>query len=180
MHSSWQSFWSAHDPGDLPWLIVAAYVLASGIAAWAASRTTLGPERRFWWIATAGLLFLAVNKQLDLQTDLTQSFREIATRGGWFEQRRAAQGAFIAGAALLSLAVAAYLTWLAMKSRSGVKLALLGLVCLGAYMLLRGALFNHVDSPLGRIASGVRDHNYLELGCILIVIAGEFRAAFRR
>jgi len=174
------TFWSAHDPGDLPWLVAAGYLLASCMAVWAASRTTVRSERWFWWIATAGLLFLAVNKQLDLQTLLTDVVRGVATRGGWFEQRRAAQAAFITGVALLALVMAAFLAWLALKSRSGVKLAFLGLTLLGAYILVRGALFNHFDAPLGGIPSAVRDNNYLELGCILVVIAGQLRAVFAR
>jgi len=175
-----QSFWSAHDAGDLPWLVAAAYLLASGLAAWAALRTSFRLESRFWWIAAVGLLFLALNKQLDLQTLLTETLREVATRDGWFEQRRAAQAAFVGAIVLLSLAMAAYLARLAWESGAGVKLTFLGLALLGAYVLSRAALFNHLETPIGRIASDVRAHGNLELGFIVVVIVGEVWSIFRR
>jgi hypothetical protein len=161
-----------HDTGNLPWVIVAAYGLAAILAAMAAFGAEARSERRFWVIATVGLLFLGINKQLDLQTHLSDFFREVARRGGWYKQRRPLQVAFIALDALIGLGIGIYLMRLAVAAGAGVRIAMIGLVLLGAYIVLRAASFHHVDSLLGRMVNHVKVHNYVELSCILVVIVG--------
>ncbi len=172
MPFTWDSFWSAHDTGNLPWLIVATYLLAAALSVWAAFRAEWVQDNRFWWIAAAGLVLLAINKQLDLQTDLTAFFRQVAKDEGWYDQRRAMQVIFILGGGLLALGVGAYLLRLAMHAGPGVRLAMVGLVLLGAYILMRAASFHHIDVALRHTVSGIRLHNFVELGCIFVVIAG--------
>jgi hypothetical protein len=101
----------AHDP-PTAWLIVAAYALGT-LLAWAAHREALERrERNFWLIAAIFLLLMGLNKQLDLQTLLSDSVRSMAKAQGWYEARRLVQGVFIlalclgaaAGAALLAAA----------------------------------------------------------------------------
>jgi hypothetical protein len=114
-----------------------------------------------------------------LQTYITDFFRELARRDGWYRHRRSVQVVFIAGDAMAALAVGAYLLRLALAAGSGVRFAMIGLVLVGAYILLRAASFHHVDSALGRTVNGVKVHNYVELGCILVVAAGALSAMLR-
>ena len=175
-----QPFFSARDTGNLPWVIVGAYALAALLAVAAAFAAQTRPERRFWIVATIGLLLLGLNKQLDLQSYLSQFFREAAQRGGWYKQRRPVQVAFIAFDALIALAVGVYLMRLAVAAGTGVRIAMVGLVLLGADILLRAASFHHVDSLLGRIVNHIKVHNYVELSCILVVIVGAGLAVLLR
>ena len=55
------------DPTVYGWLAAAAYALGA-LLCWRASRRAPARERKFWLIAMALLAFLAINKQLDLQT----------------------------------------------------------------------------------------------------------------
>jgi hypothetical protein len=167
-----QPFFSAHDTSNLPWVVVGAYALTAALAIVAAFGAETRPERRFWAIVTSTSIFLGFNKQLDLQTYLTDAIRQMAIRGGWYEHRRPVQAAFIAFDALIAVGVGVYFMRLAVAAGARVRIATVGLVLLGAYILLRAASLHHVDSLLGRLVNGVKAHNYVELSCILVVIVG--------
>jgi len=167
-----QPFFSAHDTGNLPWVIVGAYAFGTILAVVAALGAATGPERRFWSIAALWMLFLGFNKQLDLQTYITEFFRQMAVRQGWYDRRRPLQVAFIAFDALVALGVCTYLMRLTVAAGAGVRLTMVGLVMIGAYIVLRAASFHHVDTALGKMVNGVKIHNYVELSCIMVVIVG--------
>jgi hypothetical protein len=175
-----QLFFSANDTGNLPWVIVGAYALAAVLAVVATLGAKTRPERRFWAIATFALIFLGFNKQLDLHSYLTDSFRRMAIRGGWYEHRRPVQAAFIAFVALIALGAGVCLMRLAVAAGARVRIAAVGLVLLGAYILSRAASFHHFDSALGRMVNGVKAHNYVELSCVLVVIVGALATLLRR
>jgi len=179
MLQTWQSLWLPNSSDNIPFVIVVAYVLASGLAAWAACRAQAPAGRRFWWVVMAGLLLLAYSKQFDLQGQLTEVLRERAWREGWYQGRQSWQFKFIIGEAVLALAVGAGLMWLANRAGPGVRPTLAGLVLVGAYIVLRAASFHPVDVALRHTFNGVRLHNFVELGCILVVMAGELRALLR-
>src|SRR5947209_4723096 len=123
-----------HDPGILPWFIVAGYFLAAFLSFRAAS-VAAGRERRLWLGAVPALIFLGFNKQLDLQTDLTDVIRRIAHDEGWYlDYRRDVQGEFLAVLALASLWIAVSL-WRWLRDTAGsARLAALGLVILLAFI----------------------------------------------
>jgi hypothetical protein len=167
-----QPFLSSHDAGNLPWVIVGAYALAATLAVFSARAARTSGERLFWWIAALMLLFLCLNKQFDLQTYLTDFFRQMSRTQGWYQKRRLVQVAFIGVVAVTTLGVGVYLVMLTISASVGVRLAMVGLVMLAAYIVLRAASFHHLDSALGRMVNGVKVHNYVELSCILVVIVG--------
>jgi len=179
MPPTWESFWLPNSSNNIPLWIVAAYVLSSGLAAWVACRNQTYSGRWFWWLVTAALLLLAVNKQFDVQGQLTQVVRERAWREGWYDGRESWQFQIIVADGLLALALGAGLMWLAARAGRGVRLTLAGLVLIGAYIVLRAASFHPVDSALRQTFLGVRLHNFVELGCISVVIVGELRALLR-
>lgn len=74
------------DPTPLGWITVAAYA-AAAVLAWrnvGAARRTAVPHS-FWIALTALMLALGINKQLDLQTWLSQAGRDLAIAQGWWE-----------------------------------------------------------------------------------------------
>ena len=96
-----------HDASPLAWMVVLAYLAGALACLWAARLTEPGRDLRFWAGTAVLLILLGLNKQLDLQTLLTEAGRWMARQEGWYGSRRIAQAAFIvalAAAAFLSLA----------------------------------------------------------------------------
>jgi hypothetical protein len=165
------SQWASHDPGTLPWLAVALYLVAAGLCLWRC-RGTAGRERWFWLFAGLALLVLGLNKELDLQTQLTALGRQMARDGGWYGQRRAFQRAVVIGGGGLALAAFAGIAWLVRGLGSAVLVTLSGLALLGLFVIVRAASFHHVDLALRASVFGLKLHTVLELAGIAIVILG--------
>ena len=169
-----------HDASPLAWVIVAGYFAGAVACAWAARAAPVGRDRRFW-AGTAVLLFLlGLNKQLDLQTYLTEAGRWMAHREGWYGARRLVQAAFIVvlGAAAIGT-IAALSAWLR-RSASSVKVAALGIVLLFGFVVLRAASFHHMDFFVTKGIGGIRSGWLLELAGIAVIAAGAFVYASRR
>jgi hypothetical protein len=142
------------NPDFRGWCVVAAYVAAAAFCARAARvRRRLGREERrdsvIWWLLALGLLFLGINKQLNLQTLLISLGRRAALAGGWYGRRRLAQMAF---SALLTVAGLAALWFLRARFRrffARNPWAFTGMVVLLLFVLLRAASINHVLERAG-------------------------------
>src|SRR5688572_27417319 len=95
MSISWQP--EIGDPTWIGWITVVAY----GISAWLATRTgrhvryraAVPPQdsEALWFAFPALLVFLGLNKQIDLQTLFFQVERQIALAKNWYEHRRLLQ-----------------------------------------------------------------------------------------
>jgi hypothetical protein len=143
----WQPRWD--NPDLRGWSVVAAYLMAAGFCARAAlARGKMGAEHErapvIWFLLALGLLFLGINKQLNLQTLLIALGRRAAQAGGWQEKRRLAQLVFsavftVAGLASLWLLRAGFRLFFARNPG-----ALAGLVVLLLFVLIRAASVNHV------------------------------------
>jgi hypothetical protein len=159
----------AHDPTVLAWLITASYFGAAVLGLLAARASPIERDRIFWVGCAVFLLLLGFNKQLDLQGLVTTVGRSLAREGGWFDQRRLVQAAFIvalgvaAGAILVTLAV-----WLR-RSAMTVKIAALGIVLLFAFVVMRAASFHHMDILVTRNVAGMRSGWWLELAGIVMI-----------
>lgn len=169
------------DPTVAGWLTVAAYALAAVLAWGACLRTRrlvdLPRGSREIWAAVAVLmLMLCLNKQLDLQSLLTDIGRVIARREGWYANRHAAQVHFIeaivigAGLAALALGLLFRRFWTA-NPLLGV-----GLVLLVTFVAVRAISFHRVDIFIGTTVAGVRMNWLFELGGIALVAASAARA----
>lgn len=166
------------DPDAMGWLTVAVYTFAAIIAARRAVKgafcdETRGRERAFWWFSAALLACLAVNKQLDLQSLLTEAGRCVAYAQGWYEDRRTVQVWFIAGVTAGGVLGVGWLGFLLRHTlaRTGLALAGLGFVCV--FVAVRAAGFHHVDTLIGTAVAGLRMNWLLELpGPILVAVAG--------
>src|SRR5690349_1833450 len=96
------------------WLTVVLYFYAAYRCfrlAQANKVTLLGGEAGLWWLFALALVALGINKQLDLQTALTEIGRIMAREEGWYGKRRAVQAEFIGVVGLLGLVSSAFLVW---------------------------------------------------------------------
>lgn len=162
------------DPSPMGWLTVAAYLGAAAHCAVLAraGRQIPGARVAFWAGCALLLLLLGLNKQLDLQSALTEIGRYLARRQGWYGQRGAVQLAFIGAVALGGLVALAAGLWLASPLTPGRALTLAGLAFIGAFVLIRASSFHHVDAFLGRDLAGLYWNWILELGGIALAWSG--------
>jgi hypothetical protein len=166
------------DPTPMGWFIAFAYLAATGACAivWAAERTasrrgqTASPL--FWLVLTVSLLFLGINKQLDLQTLLNDVGRRMAKSEGWYDQRKVYQVIFIATVSTVGLIAVGGFLWLARKQWKRNIVALLGTVFLFVFVLIRASSIHHVDMMLHMRLLGWTWNWVLELGGIIVVGIG--------
>ncbi len=169
------------DPSPGGWLTVLLYLVAAW-AAWRVLRTWNGSdtrtrrnERWFWKVLVVGLIVLGINKQLDLQSALTELGRILADRQGWYADRRQVQMAFIAGVGVMGLTMFAAILHLTWGAPTATIWALLGSIGLVAFVIIRAASFHHVDAVLGTRLSGWRINWLLEMGGLLVIIGSAWR-----
>lgn len=132
-------------------------------------------EHWFWKLLFTGLVLLGINKQLDLQSALTELGRIMADKQGWYADRHQVQMAFIAGISMMGLTVfagALHLTW---GAPAPTHWALLGSTGLVVFVILRAASFHHVDEMLGYRISGLRVNWLLEMGALSLIIGCAWR-----
>jgi ribosomal protein S27AE len=125
------------------------------------------------WIALAGLmLLLGINKQLDLQTWLTQSLKDISIQHGWYAQRRGVQMAFIIALGLGMVIALVTLRFFLLNAWHHHKLIWLGLILLSTFILVRAASFHHIDLLISTTWMGVKLNVLLELGALTVILWG--------
>ena len=160
------------DASAADWITVAAYLIAALVAVLAARTATRpleGRERLFWALTAALLVFLSVNELFDFQTILTAVGKTWAREGGWYEDRRIYQFEFIL--ALVTVAIVGGIAMLRLTRGAhwSVRLALLGLVFIGLFVLIRAASFHHVSGFLGMGPDAFDVGSMQEMAGILVV-----------
>ena len=167
------------DPTIAGWVTVVLCFLAA-VLCWRrvllAKRLRTGSEPGdsllFWCLLAAVMLFLAINKQLDLQTLLTEIGRNVAIAQGWYEQRGQLQLLFVVAVAFMGgIILIGVLCCLRGLWRSNW-LAIVGVIMLLTFVVIRAASFHHVDTFLGVQLAGLRVNSILEISGILCIIAG--------
>lgn len=161
------------------WATVVAYVLATILAL----LTLIKGARRqrfFWFVLTALLFLLAINKQLDLQSALTAAGRCLANAQGWYDNRRVVQVIFISAIAMIALITALTLAWTMRRDLGRIWLALVGVIFLLAFVAIRAAGFHHFDWFIGYQVAGIRMNWILELGGITLIAANALFLLLRR
>jgi hypothetical protein len=138
-----------------------------------AAKLPIQDRLRTLWLGLAlVLLLLGINKQLDLQTALTEVGRMMARSGGWYGVRRAVQVVFILGVAAGGWWLFRSVLLLARGNLPQMRTVLLGTVSLICFVTIRAASFHHIDHLLGVHLGGVKVNALLELGGIVFVIHG--------
>ena len=171
------------DPSILGWLTVLIYAAAALVTGWVAIMAPF-PERSrrrewlFWTLLALGLVFLTINKQLDLQSFMTAIARCIAMADGWYEHRRVMQAGFILAFGLVGVIFGLYLLWLLRGTMQRSALPLLGAALVISFVLIRAVSFHAIDKlihlTLPSWAGGVSVNFLLEAPGPLIIVASGF------
>ncbi len=179
------------DPRAGAWLIFFSYFAVAVLCArafqvsWIGSRLAIdypNPERRlkdrqaayrasfrFWGLVIALFVFLGVNKQIDLQTWLTDVGRRIATAQGWYEQRATVQTIFVLTTAVTGVVVLSVLLKLTRDLLPRHVLAFVGLASLAVFLMVRATSFHALEAAAWFEIVGMRLSWYLEMAGILCV-----------
>lgn len=162
------------------WVIVATYLLCAFVALRVGQRSGFPPktrrrERLFWFLTAALMLALGINKQMDLQSLLTEIGRCTAKAQGWYEQRRGFQREFIIWLGLATLGLGAVTGFALRHSLRRTGLALLGLMLVGGFVLIRAVGFHHLDGLIYQRISGMPVNGMLELSGLLLILWGGLR-----
>jgi len=160
-----------HDQGQLAWSVVFGYFVAA-VLAWRAGSVAAGRERSLWLGTAIALLLLGINKQLDLQTDLTMIAKYAAHKEGWYDHwRRPVQGLFLLLLGAGAIGFAIFLSRWLRDTAVSAKVAAIGLVILLAFIFARAASFHHLDYWVTVNIAGMRSGWWLELVGILVISA---------
>lgn len=163
------------DPTVSGWLTVVAYFVAAGLSFRAANRAQFSgrhwqTESMFWACVTLAMIALGINKQLDLQSLITELARGWAKETGWYDSRRTVQKLAIGLMAAFSAITALLIGVLLRKVASEARVAALGVCFVLAFVVIRAASFHSVDALISRGAIGVSWNALLELPGILVII----------
>ncbi|MFK5978013.1 MAG: hypothetical protein QM488_03900 [Rhizobiaceae bacterium] len=164
------------DPHLIGWVTVAGYFIAAILAILilrqSGSRTiALRQDKtlQLWGLIFVMLLLLGANKQLDLQSFLPVFAKCIAKAGGWYADRRAYQTVFVITLAISFLVLsAAGLRYFNNEIRKN-PLAIIGLILLLIFIVLRAAAFNHFDGALNHSFYGISLNWILELSGLCFI-----------
>lgn len=164
-----------NDHSFFGWMTVLLYFIASIRTGYKTKLTIKNKENCYFWLSlTVLLIFLGFNKQLDLQSNLTEWLRTSAKAHGWYEQRRGYQLLFIS---IMGLAIPILLISLRMflyHSWQRYKIAWLGIVLLLIFVMIRAASFHHVDIVFYQTIGSLRYYQALEMMAIGLIIIGTF------
>jgi hypothetical protein len=165
------------DPTFVGWFTVLAYFGAAYLCWRAAGNSQHRRKVRWFWNGLSILLILlGINKQLDLQTELTFIGRDFAKATGWYEDRRIVQAIFILLIAFGGMIATTALFWIYRFELRRLWPALAGFGFLAAFIVIRAASFHHVDEFLHSGPGGLRMNWVLELGGIAAIAWPAWRA----
>jgi hypothetical protein len=165
------------DPTIGGWLTVLLYFLAVW-SIWKTAGVTVSGERKLWHAILILFVGLGINKQLDLQTALTELGRLVAFGFGWYEERRAVQLWFVIAVALVCILIAIALLRLSRNAPIPTRLALVGTTVVLAFVVIRAASFHHIDRFIGSHVLGLKWNWVLEMsGIATVIAASEWRRA---
>lgn len=166
------NYWvpSIGDPTIIAWLTVVTYFVVALICLKAALISKNDKSTKtFWNFITIFLIFLGINKQLDLQTLLTTTGRYLAHTHGWYQDRRFVQIAFIIFLGSISITGLIYLFRKYKNTTIEIKFVLFGCIILFAFILIRASSFHHMDIFIQIKVMGMKMNWILELGGLTVI-----------
>ena len=175
----WMQF-STDDTSLIGILTVVAYLTAAilcGLLAFRAARVFQDAytrqHRLIWGLLSLVMLFLGINKELDLQTWFTNTIKELAWMGGWYEVGQTMQVWFIGGLALVGSIVGVGMLWYMRHVWRHYWLLSLGILFIARFVVVRAAGFYGVEIPrLSQFTGGIQINWLLELlGASVIALA---------
>jgi len=168
------------DASLMGWLTVAAYLLAGISCGWAAfaarsAGEAAGPDWQKWIATTVLLAALGLNKQLDLQSLVTDLGRVLARQQGWYQDRRGVQTLVVLGTFAVSLLTALAVFRQFRKFWLDNLLLGTGIILLATFVVVRAISFHHLDVLLGTRMAGMKANWLLELTGIATIWLAAFR-----
>ncbi|EEE36822.1 hypothetical protein RKLH11_656 [Rhodobacteraceae bacterium KLH11] len=168
------------DPSLAGWITVAAYGITA-VLSFRSARLSGDRGTRVFWLALSVLMVaLMINKQLDLQSALTATGRCLSQMQGWYENRRSVQIGFILLVIFSSICIALASIWLLRKQLHQIGLALIGLILLICFVLIRAAGFHNFDALLNTNILFIRVNWLMELSGIALIALNAVWIARRR
>lgn len=174
------------DPTIMGWLTVLAYFIAFilscrvvALSPHIFARQRQG-QTRLWYFIALAMLLLCINKQLDLQSFFTAVARYFFKEYGLYHARREYQQLFIVSILILGMAMALGLVVALRRVIKKHWLALVGLLFLLLFVLVRAASFHHVDALIGYRIGGLKLNWVLELSGIACIAISALLLARRQ
>jgi hypothetical protein len=166
------------DPTIGGWLTVCLYA-TTAVTIWLVLKhvdfTRKESEQWVWRGLLLAIIALGINKQLDLQSALTELGRITAQRQGWYDHRGQVQEAFIAGTGIMGLTLLAALVSLAWGSHGATLAALAGGLALLMFVMVRAISFHHIDRLLNLDLAGFKYNWIVEMGTLTWILASASR-----
>lgn len=175
----WIGNWSPGigDPTVGGWLAVASYLLGAALCLAARQRLLRGHglalpgEAWSYGFLAITLVCLSLNKQLDLQSALTEIGRILSYQQGWYDNRHQVQLAFMTLLGLLGVAILLTVMVRTWRWPCPTRLAWAAWLGLGVFVLLRAASFHQMDRFIGMRLGGITWNHWLELGSLWVLAA---------
>jgi len=172
--AGWQP--SVGDPTVAGWVIFGCYFAAVYLCVRAAKATAnrVGSDShtgrpRFWLVLAVGLVLLGINKQLDFQTLLVDLARDLAREQEWYARRREIAAIFVQAVAAVGILALLVCGWIIRRSLRHQGPALVGMVFLVTFIVVRAASFHAIDKVLCAPVGAWRLHWLLEIAGIACV-----------
>lgn len=156
-------------------LRVAAYAVAALLCVAAAVRERSVSNNwrvpAFWFAIAAVMFVLAASRMVELGPLISEEGREFAKDRGWYDDRREYQRLAVEGIAAGGFLLgAAGFVWLFASAARQYPLALIAVVFLVCYVLVRAISLHQVDAVLyNRPIEGIRINALLELAGIALM-----------
>lgn len=163
------------DPSLLGWFTVVLYLLAAVLSLRVYRQANrmfarhTAQQRLFWISVAVLLLLLAINKQLDLQSLLTDIGRMMARKQGWYRERDQVQILFVIALGIACVITMTGLIYYFRKILVTNFIALAGLTLLVFFIMVRAVSFHYADIFLRSQILGIKLYQLVEMGGILLV-----------
>ncbi len=159
------------DPTVMGWVTVGVYFVSFVLALLVVRKAdpSRAALRRFWFFLLWLMLFLGVNKQLDLQSFLTASARCIAKLQGWYEQRRPFQIKVVLFMGAMALSVGGLMLWQLRRDLKRNWLALAGMTFVFGFVLIRAVGWHGFDQLINTRIVNIRLNWVLELSGLVLI-----------
>lgn len=183
-YAEWQA--GIGGPAIMRWGTSAAYFVSALLCVMAAQRARRERDpddvrsAYFWGGLAVLFVLLGLNKLFNVQAWLWLTGRGMARQEGWYGMRKWIQAIFTSMIALGGLTMIALFFWLTRKAFKRHLLALIGAVCVTAFVILRAASIYHVDALLGISFETTNMNVLLELPGIICVIGAAVRTLTRK
>jgi uncharacterized membrane protein YhaH (DUF805 family) len=156
------------DPSSIGWFTVGAY-FAAAVLAFLVFKGQNGRQRVFWFMLCVVLIALSINKQLDLQTAVAAAGRCLALAQGWYDDRQTVQLVFIVCVAAAGIVFSGFFIVTMRHDLTQNWLALIGLVFLCTFIVVRAVSFHHFDLFLSSEITHVKMNWVMELSGIAMI-----------